>query len=221
MFSSTRVLSIGAHPDDIELGCGGTMTLLAADGVPTAMLVLTDGAAGSLVGVSRRNEQRHSAELLGSSLHWGGLKDSELSSGRSTIAVIEAIVATFKPTVVFAHSVHDSHQDHEAAARAALAACRNVPSVLHFQAPSSLMFQPTVFSDVSKTWKTKIAALQCHASQMGRVARVGPDAAEVRMASWGLEARCGYAEAFEATRLLLSDMALVRPRARSGKQFNS
>jgi LmbE family N-acetylglucosaminyl deacetylase len=199
-----RVLAIGAHPDDIELGCGATLLAHTAAGDPVTMLVLTGGEAGpGATPDQRATEAAAAATTLGATLRWGGLPDCTLTPGAATITVIETALAATDADLVYVHAPEDSHQDHRAAAAATLSAARRLPRVLHYQSPSTLTFTPTVFTDVTAHLSGKLAALACHASQVSASAMVEPDAVVASARHWGATARIGYAEAFTPTRLVL------------------
>src|SRR5215218_854977 len=84
------------------------------------------------------------------------------------------------------------------------------PRVLHFQSPSTLAFNPTVFVDVTAHLSGKLAALRAHASQVELSAMVEPDAVVASARHWGAQARIGFAEAFALTRMVL-DLAPIQP----------
>jgi LmbE family N-acetylglucosaminyl deacetylase len=200
------VLAIGAHPDDIELGCGGALLAHADAGDRVTMLVVTGGEngpgdAGQVDG--RRAEQVASARTIGATLRWGGLTDCAVPTDSSTVGLIETVLRETGAELVYVHAPDDSHQDHRAVAAATLAAARRLPRVLHYQSPSTLAFTPTVFVDVTAYLTGKLAALRCHASQVDLSAMVEPDAVVASARHWGAQARIGYAEAFTPTRLVL------------------
>jgi LmbE family N-acetylglucosaminyl deacetylase len=210
-----RVLAIGAHPDDIELGCGATLLAHHAAGDVVTMLVMTGGENGPVgsgsVG-SRRHEQEEAARILGARLVWGGLVDCAVSSDSATVAVIERVIRETDAELVYVHASDDSHQDHRAVAAATLSAARRLSRVMHYQSPSTLTFTPTVFVDVTMQLSGKLAALNAHASQVEQSAMVEPDAVVASARHWGSQARIGYAEAFAPTRLVL-DLVGSRPEA--------
>ena len=199
------VLAIGAHPDDIELGCGGALLAHVAAGHRVTMLVVTGGENGPAHTRhdTRRDEQVAAARTLGATLRWGGLTDCAVPTDSSTVAVIEAVLGETQPDLVYVHAPDDSHQDHRAVAAATLAAARRLPRVLHYQSPSTLTFTPTVFVDVTAHLTGKLTALRCHASQVDLSAMVEPDAVVASARHWGAQARIGYAEAFSPTRMVL------------------
>jgi LmbE family N-acetylglucosaminyl deacetylase len=208
-----RVLAVGAHPDDIELGCGATLLAHSAAGDAVTMLVMTGGENGpgdEAAVVGRRAEQEQAARTLGARLLWGGLRDCTLTADAATVAIVERAIEETGADVVYVHAPDDSHQDHRASAAAALSAARRLSRVLHYQSPSTLTFSPTTFVDVTAYLSGKLAALGAHASQVEMSAMVEPDAVVASARHWGSQARIGYAEAFAPTRMVL-DLAPVPP----------
>lgn len=200
------VLAIGSHPDDIELGCGGALLAHVAAGDTVTMLVMTGGENGpgddpQVAG--RRSEQERAAAMIGAALVWGGLHDCEVVADAAAIRRIEQVLQATAADLVYVHAPDDSHQDHRAVAAATLGAARRLPRVLHYQSPSTLAFAPTVYVDVTAQLSGKLAALAAHASQVERSAMVEPDAIVASARHWGAQARIGYAEAFQPTRMVL------------------
>ena len=201
------VLAIGAHPDDIELGCGGALLAHVAAGDRVTMLVVTGGENGPGDG-ARHAEQGRAAQMIGARLVWGGLRDCEVAPNAATVRLIEQVIESTRADLVYVHAPEDSHQDHRAVAAATLGAARRLSRVLHYQSPSTLTFTPTVYVDVTAYLSGKVAALSAHASQVEMSAMVEPDAVVASARHWGSQARIGYAEAFQPTRLVL-DLAPV------------
>lgn len=201
-----NVLAVGAHPDDIELGCGATLLAHHAAGDAVTMLVMTNGqnGAGDAATVAgRRAEQEAAAALLGARLRWGGLVDCAVDADVTTIAIIEDAIAATAADIVYVHAPNDAHQDHRAIAAATLSAARRLPSVLHYQSPSTQAFTPSVFVDVTTHLAGKIAALRTHTSQLQLSATVDLDAVEATARYWGFQARLGAAEGFLPARYVL------------------
>jgi LmbE family N-acetylglucosaminyl deacetylase len=196
------VLAVGAHPDDIELGCGATLLAHAAAGDVVTMLVMTGGESGP-GSANRHSEQRAAARVLGAGLQWGELLDCAMVADSDTVAIVERVLAATAAELVYVHAPEDSHQDHRAAAAATLSAARRLSRVLHYQSPSTLSFVPTVFVDVTAHRSGKLAALAAHGSQVENSAMVEPDAVQASARHWGAQARIGYAEAFMPTRMVL------------------
>ncbi|MGZ4664384.1 MAG: PIG-L family deacetylase, partial [Frankiaceae bacterium] len=151
-----RVLAIGAHPDDVELGVGGTLLAHQAAGIEIVVLTLSRGAVGGTTD-QRARESQHAAEMLGARLFHLDLPDTMISAGPPTVPAIEAVVAEVRPTTVYVHSGNDQHQDHHATFRAATVACRQVPRLYCYQSPSSsLDFHPNRFVPIDDWFEAKI-----------------------------------------------------------------
>lgn len=119
------VLAIGAHPDDVELGCGGTIVKLISEGKKVAILDLTEGELGTRgTNETRAIEAKNAAEILGISARENlKMKDGFLiNSEEYQLRIIKAI-RTYQPEIVFCNAVDDRHPDHAKAAKLASDAC--------------------------------------------------------------------------------------------------
>ncbi len=197
-----KVLAVGAHPDDIELGCGGALRAHVLAGDEVTMLVMTSGERGPQGITSRVREQEAAAQVIGATLLWGGFGDGSIPAGRETVDVIDSVLRRVEADVVYTHAPHDSHQDHVAVSAASLAAARRTGRVLYYQAPSTTSFDPTVFVDVGGTVEDKMASLQAHWSQVMDCPMVDLEAVHAGVRYWGQRARTRFAEAFESPRFL-------------------
>jgi LmbE family N-acetylglucosaminyl deacetylase len=120
----TRVLAIGAHPDDIEFGGGATLAKWAAAGAHVELCVCTDGSKGTWDGgadlatlvATRQAEQRSAAGVLGArDVTFLGFGDGELDHGRRARAAACEVIRRVRPDVVLGHepwSTTRSHPDH-------------------------------------------------------------------------------------------------------------
>ncbi|MGP3691515.1 PIG-L deacetylase family protein [Streptomyces sp. IBSNAI002] len=206
------VLAVGAHPDDIELGCGATLAAHVDAGDRVVMLVLSGGERGPGATVAeRRAEQEKSVEVIGAELHWGGFPDGRIPDGCETIELIEHLIDEIRPDVVYAHAPEDSHQDHRSVSRAVESAARDVPSLLFYESPTTLSFDPSVFVEVSGTAYRKLASLQAHVSQVTASDRVDLRAIQALLHVRGAQARSGCAEGFAARRLTLPAFSAAAP----------
>lgn len=196
------VLAVGAHPDDIELGCGGALAAHRAAGDTVTMLVLTDGQNGPGSSAERRREQERAAEVLDATLIWGRLVDCALTPDAGTVTVVENALRAVAADIVYVHAPDDSHQDHRAAAEATLAAARHGSRILHYRSPSTTRFQPTLYIDISAHLDRKLAAVACHRSQVRYSAMVDPEVLVASARHFGAEARTRYAEAFMPARFV-------------------
>jgi len=119
------VLAIGAHPDDVELGCGGTIAKLISEGKKVAILDLTEGELGTRgTNETRAIEAKNAGEILGISARENlKMKDGFLiNSEEYQLRIIKAI-RTYQPEIVFCNAVDDRHPDHAKAAKLASDAC--------------------------------------------------------------------------------------------------
>ena|SRR5438552_3158138 len=163
-----KILAIGPHPDDIELGCFGCMAKLSNEGNEIHFLVLTKGEGGTLEG-DRVQEAVQSSELIKAKLYIENLRDRYISDGLETISVIEKYIKDIQPEMVFIPTGNDTHQDHRATFYASLVACRSVNELYAYETPStSRNFVPNFFVDISYYIDLKIQAVKIHSSQGGK-----------------------------------------------------
>src|SRR4051812_20538023 len=191
-----HVLAIGAHPDDIELGCGATLAAHAARGDSVSLLVMTTGEQGPQAARSRIYEQEEAAAVLGASLYWGNFPDGGIPTGREPVVLIDSVAEEIGADVIYTHSPYDSHQDHQTTARASLGAARRATRLLMYEAPTSLAFMPTIFVDVKGFVERKIEAIKAHESQVLKNKLVDLEAVEASARFRGFQARLRYAEGF-------------------------
>ena len=165
-----KILAIGAHPDDIEIGCGGALLYFQKYHKATvSMLLMTRGEAGTETSIDREAEQVTACQILGIKHQFcAGLTDTAIGL-QSAIKYIENVVGDVDPDVVFTHYRTDTHQDHRVVAEATLSACRNRGSVLHYESISSQNFPPSMFVDVGEFIGTKCRAVAAHISQEARL----------------------------------------------------
>jgi LmbE family N-acetylglucosaminyl deacetylase len=197
-----RVLAIGAHPDDIELGCGGAILQHVLSGDQVSMLIMTNGEVGPGMVSERVSEQRRACDILGvDDLIWGNIPDCKVSLYElEVVHTIEAAIRQSQAEIIYTHSMSDSHQDHRAVAAATTGAARKCGTILSYDAPSSINFRPTVFVDVASVMDKKIEALFCHASQVEASDMVDDQRVRAQATYRGHEARLLAAEAFEPIR---------------------
>jgi LmbE family N-acetylglucosaminyl deacetylase len=212
-----RILAVGAHPDDIELGCGATLALFKQRGHEVYLLVLTKGEASGDPRL-REKECKQSAQTIGADkLFFGNLNDTKITDGVATIMAIERLINELKPDIIFAHSHKDGHQDHRNVGMAALSAARNSKKVLLYESPAALReFLPQLYVDVTSTFDVKLKALKAFGTQVSKVYFKGQDLNQkahripyVSNASEGLARFRGFqagvtlAEAYEVGKFVL------------------
>src|SRR5437879_8068251 len=103
-----NILALGAHPDDIEIGCGGALLKYARAGHGVYLMVLTEGAQGGSAKV-RRDEQLASCRILGAKEgFWGGYQDTEVRVSRQAIQQIEDIVKKVDTAIICVNYIDDT-----------------------------------------------------------------------------------------------------------------
>ena len=219
-----NILAIGAHPDDVEFGCGGTLIKYAGKGAHIDLLVMTDGARGG-DSRTRRAEQLRAAKVLGARrVHWGGYSDTLLPSVRRLIDCMERVLRGVRPDFIFANNPEDTDQDHRQVARAAVSATRYARNVLFYEGPTTVNFNPTVFIDIADEIESKIEALRRHRSQVKKTRIEGTAICEIAEASAhfrGVQARVRWAEGFAPLRLFINitgQPAVRGPSRRRGRR---
>ena len=200
-----NILAIGAHPDDIEIGCGGTLLKYSQQGHRVSFLILTEGSFGGDLAV-RKREQEEAANFIGTKeLLWGGFKDTELIANRDLILKIDAVVQQVMPDVVFLNYYDDVHQDHRAASQAGISATRYIKEVLFYEVPTTQHFEPDIFVDIQGVLAKKLQLLKIHGSQVDKtrvenltILESAQSCANFR----GFQGRVKFAEGFMALRVL-------------------
>lgn len=166
-----NVLAIGAHPDDIEIGCAGALLKHRADGDSVTMLILTGGGRGGELITEDLNDIRcaeaeDAAKILDTEVECWGYQDTEIPEGFELIQEIEKVVERCKPDRVYLPYGMDTHQDHRITSSAGKSACRNVKQVLEYEGPSSYnTFNATYWVDISDHIEKKLDSIRIHESQ--------------------------------------------------------
>lgn len=119
------ILAIGAHPDDVELGCGGTIAKLINEGKSVAIVDLTQGELGTRgTNVTRAEEATASSKILGISARENlKLKDGFLQNSEEYQLEIVKMIRKYQPEIVLANAIDDRHPDHAKAAKLVSDAC--------------------------------------------------------------------------------------------------
>ena len=202
-----NVLAIGAHPDDIEYGCGGMLTKYAQKGHDVFLWVASDGALGG-DGAVRKQEQAESARIMGvREVFWGDYPDTEIPLTRELIVRIESVIRRIEPRMIFVHYPDDTHQDHRNLAQGTQSATRYVPNFLFYEGPTTQNFAPNCYTDIESVLDDKLACLKAHRSQVAKTNIEDLSILELARSSAnfrGIQARVKYAEAFQSIRLLIN-----------------
>ena len=200
MLNARTVAMIGSHPDDIEVGCGGTIKRFLNSGKNVYCIICSKGGKSGSPEV-KMQELYTSLEKLGMKkeiVYILNLEDSMISDGPITIGVIEEVLNRVKPEIIFFTPPHDRHQDHRNVSNATLVAARNLKSsILFYETVSaSVTFAPKIFVDISETVDSKLEALKCYKNLNEKTLDFISTTAKFR----GHQANAEYAEGFEVNK---------------------
>ena len=230
------ILAFGAHPDDVEISCGGTLLRYADDGKQIAIVDLTRGELGTRgSGALRMEECKAASQILGLVDRVNlGMADGFFGENEDHLHQIIREIRHFRPKLILANSIRDRHPDHgRAAALVARAAFlsglpkinteRNGISQEAYRAPMLLHYiqdiyiEPDVVLDVSAYAEEKIKLVQCFSSQFFDPNSTEPETPisnahffefmKGRMLQFGRPIGAKYAEGFTVNRTLgVSDL---------------
>lgn len=216
-----NILAIGAHPDDLEILCGGTLAKFAKEGHDVIACHVCDGNKGSNIYSSeelvkmRRNEARQSAKLIGATSIWAGISDGEVVLDLESRVKIIDVLRQADPDLIITHSPNDYHSDHinvsrlvfEAAYLANLSlwktkypSTNKLPYLYYMDNIAGANFIPEEYVDITETIEVKVEMMMKMKSQLGWLKEMhNCDAVEFikTVARFrGFQAGVEYAEAF-------------------------
>lgn len=222
--TTVDILAIGAHPDDIELICGGTLIHAQTLGRRTGILDLSAGELGSRgTREIRAQEAERAGKVMGVSVRENlGLPDGGIVNAPETRASVALVIRRLKPSVVITHSLHGRHPDHPVVAQLVRDACfvaglkkieTSTPvhrprKVLHALSFREDYQKPTFVVDITDSFERKLQAVAAYASQFGEAVQAGEvypngeplaDLIRHHAAHYGSLIRCKYGEPFFTT----------------------
>jgi N-acetylglucosamine malate deacetylase 1 len=205
---SKKVVVFGAHPDDLEIGMGGTVAKLVRLGYNVNLVIATlPNFVKTDTKEGRKSEAIESAKILGCSApEFLDLAPDEITFGRNFVNKVDGIIQKYEPGVVFTQWIGDSHQDHQALTKAVIAACRDQKDVFMYETtiPGGITehsFRPQLFVDITTTIDIKKSALDCFRSQIIRCGQIWIPAVLGRCSYRGYQMNVNQAEAFEVIRV--------------------
>jgi N-acetylglucosamine malate deacetylase 1 len=228
--TSVDILAIGAHPDDMELICGGTLVRANMLGRSTGILDLAAGEMASRGTPDlRAKEAARAAQVMGVSVRENlGFPDGGIQNTPDTRAKVALVIRRLKPRVVITHSQHGRHPDHPTVAQLVRDACfvaglkKIAPEfaphrplkVIHALSFREDNQKPTFVVDITESLEKKLEAIACYASQFGDAVQAGevypngeplPDLIRHHAAHYGSLIRCRYGEPFYTTETMRVD----------------
>jgi bacillithiol biosynthesis deacetylase BshB1 len=224
------ILAIAAHPDDVELICGGTLVRARMLGRATGILDLSAGELGTRgTPKIRAREAAASATVMGVAVRENlGLPDGGIVNTPETRAKVAVAIRRLQPSVVITHSLHGRHPDHPIVAQLVRDACfvaglKNIEpkfaphrprKVLHALSFREDYQKPTFVVDITDAFEKKLEAIGCYASQFGEAVEAGEvypngeplhDLIRHHAAHYGSLIRCRYGEPFHTTETMRVD----------------
>jgi N-acetylglucosamine malate deacetylase 1 len=198
------IVAFGAHPDDVEIGMGGTVAKLARNGYDVHLVIATLPNFTKIdIKEQRRHEAIISAKIMGvSSPEFLDLSPDEITFGRKFVGLLDGIINKYQPEAVFTQWIGDSHQDHHMLTRAVIAASRDVSNLFMYETtiPGGITenaFRPQLYVDITESLDIKANALECFESQKIRGGHLWINAVLGRCSYRGYQMNAKYAEAFE------------------------
>jgi N-acetylglucosamine malate deacetylase 1 len=208
MIKKQSILVFGAHPDDIEIGMGGTVAKLAKDGYNVNLVIATlPNFVKTDTKQERRKEAILSAKVMGCKTpEFLDLSPDRIVFSRKLVTMIDQIICKYEPEAVFSLWIGDSHQDHQVLTKSVIAASRDLNNLFMYETtiPGGLtenVFRPQLYVDITETLDIKTSALNCFHSQKIRNGDLWIDAVIGRSSYRGYQMNRKYAEAFEVIKI--------------------
>lgn len=223
------ILAFGAHPDDVELGCGGTLAKQVANGSKVGIVDLTRGELGTRGSADIRDkEAANAAVLLGLKMRLNmNFKDGFFQNDEHHQMELVKVIRTYRPNIVLANAISDRHPDHKRGSELVSNACflAGLPKidtgqeawrpkvVYHYIQFEEI--EPTFVIDISDFIDKKIEAVKAYSSQFYNVNSDEPEtlissqsfleSVRYRSANLGRLSRVDYAEGFTTEKLVAVD----------------
>ena len=217
-----RVMAFGAHPDDIEFMCAGTLAKYSSEGHKVAIAISTNGEVGSPVldkaeiATIRKEEAEKSAKLIDADFYWLNYPDEFLfNNEKSRLHFIE-IIRQFRPDIILCTDKDcDYHPDHTTTGqilwdihvmatvpniKTETPPCEKIPELVFMDTVTGVNFQPEFYVDITEQWEIKAKMIACHKSQeqwlINQYDISCVELGNIQSRLRGLQSGCKYAEAF-------------------------
>ena len=216
-----HVMAVGAHPDDIDFGCGGTLLKHKKRGDKVIYVCMTDTQSvdkttNKVIRSHKqlKDETQCAADALGvDEIHYLPFEDLNVPFSIESVSELEKLIKKYEIDTIYTHWTGDSNQDHIATFKATRAAARYVPNVYCYeQIPiprlSENLMSINYYVNIDSQFDQKIVAAECHKSQFKKYKEVGFDVTEnlTTLAKYrGIQACCKYAEGFQIIKKVEND----------------
>jgi LmbE family N-acetylglucosaminyl deacetylase len=201
-----NVLAIGAHPDDVEINCGGTLLRYRDEGHQVFLALMTSGNIGSnllpdreTIARTREAEQLAAARFYDAQVRFLRYDDEGLLDCAQARRDLLNAMRWADPDVIFTHFPGDMSTDHNVTGTLAGRV------LFYWDTPAGLGFEPEAYVDVTRAFERKLEAVACHQSQIAWLSvfhhHALPERCRIQARFRGLQNGVEYAEGFRACRL--------------------
>ncbi len=207
-----KILAVGAHLDDIELACGGTLAKAIAGGHQVKMIVMSESGYTNYDGKVMRTSQdaikegKSAAQVLGvSDIEILNFDAKDIPYHYKVIEILDEKIQIYMPDIIFTHWIFDTHQAHEGVAKATITAARRYNNVYMYEpiypaGRSYVAFRPQMYVDISGYEEQKLEALRQHKTEYKKFGEQWIEGSKARAAYRGYEMGKKFGEAFEIVR---------------------
>lgn len=211
-----KILAVGAHLDDIELACGGTLAKALQAGHEVKVIIMSKSGYTNSDGKMMREDDIAVQEGL-NALATLGITDIEILDfptkdieyNSTVIGSIDRRIAEYNPDVIFTHHPFDTHQAHVGVSKSTISAARRKNTIFFYEpiTPSGrsyVAFKPQVYVDITQTMDKKLESLVKHVTEYKKFGEEWIEGVRCRCGFRGYEMGVKFAEAFEVLRCELS-----------------
>lgn len=217
-----RVMAFGAHPDDIEFLCAGTLAKYSSQGHKVAIAISTNGEVGSPdlskdeTAAIREKEARASAQIINADFFWLGYPDEFLFNCEEVRLHFIEIIRQFRPDIIICPDKDtDYHPDHITTGqiiwdthvmvtvpniKTQSPPCDLIPDIIFMDTVTGVNFHPEFYVDITEQWEAKSEMIACHKSQekwmVDQYDMSCVDLGKTQSRLRGLQSGCKYAECF-------------------------
>lgn len=206
-----RILIVGAHADDVEIGCGGTAHRLLKEGAEVTALVVTDThyVRNDVVHRNSSDSQKQAieaAETIGYRTYFGTARNNDVKVTSELVYFIRDYIEKCKADTIITHWDGDAHLDHRNVAAATMMATRDPRNLLMYRTNfyiSPEAFRENLLVDITDHVEIKMKALACYRAELERNGDRYFDWIRHANAVSGATAGVGYAEEFQIVKYYL------------------
>lgn len=159
-----RIIAVGAHPDDIEFGCFGTLSYYKSIGHEIFIVLFSSGELLGNIDI-REREAKDSADLINAEIRFFRFPDANIRVNNKSIDVLRNYISDIKPDMLFVHHPTDKHQDHKVTNEICLSSTNSFDKILFYEGPSTYNFLPSVYFTIDEHFDKKVEGLNTFKSQ--------------------------------------------------------